>query len=315
MAGAGGSKTAVLAAILGNGAIAALKFAAGGLTGSSAMLSEGIHSLVDTGNGVLLLLGINASRKPPDAEHPFGHGKEVYFWSLIVAISIFGIGGGMSVYEGIRHMLHPSGLKDPTVNYVVLGIAFVVEGWSFWIATREFNKARGSKSVLRAVREGKDPSIFTVVFEDGAAMLGLVVAFFGVLLGHLLENPYFDGGASVVIGLILCGVAVFLTIETKGLLLGEAADPALVADVERIVAEDEAVRAVLGTLSRQLGPHDVMVALQIEFAPGLPAEEVRAAIDRVEARIAVEHPDVKHVFVEVDSLRGRVAAAGRTGGE
>src|SRR4051794_25529644 len=197
------SKAAVYAAIAGNLAIAVTKFIAAFVTGSSAMLSEGIHSVVDTGNGLLLLLGIRRSRKPPDPNHPFGHGKELYFWTLIVAILIFAVGGGMSLYEGLVHLRHPSELKDPTWNYLVLAVAAAVEGFAWSVAYRHLRKSGGRRNLWSAIRASKDPTTFTVLFEDSAALLGLLVAFLGVYLGHRLHNPYLDGAASVVIGVIL----------------------------------------------------------------------------------------------------------------
>src|SRR5215212_1032730 len=191
----------------GNFAIAVTKFVAAGVTGSSAMLSEGVHSLVDTGNGLLLLWGIRAASKPADDRHPFGRGKELYFWTLIVAVLIFGIGGGISIYEGLKHIQHPEVVKNPAINYVVLAFAFVFEGAAWFIAFREFRKLKGRRSYIQAVRESKDPTTFTVLFEDSAALLGLVVAFLGVFLGHALGVPELDGVASVVIGVILCVVA------------------------------------------------------------------------------------------------------------
>ena len=218
------SRTAIFAAIAGNLAIAATKLIAAFFTGSSAMLSEGIHSLVDTGNGGLLLLGLRKSQKPADANHPFGHGKELYFWSLVVAILIFALGGGMSVYEGVTHLSHAQ-LHDPTWNYVVLGFAIVFESFSFYFAYKAFRKEMSGQGVFKTIRASKDPTTFTVLFEDTAALLGLVVAFLGIFLGHQLNNPYLDGVASIVIGVILAVVAGFLAFESKGLLIGEGVDP------------------------------------------------------------------------------------------
>src|SRR5665647_3511448 len=202
------SKRAVVAAIIGNAAIAVIKFIAGSITGSSAMISEGIHSLVDTGNGGLLYHGLRRSARPADSNHPFGHGMEVYFWSLIVAVSIFGIGGGMSIYEGIIHIQHPAPLENPTINYIVLALAAVFESLSFSVAWRAFRTTRGSRRTLSAIHHGKDPSLFTVLFEDTAALLGLGVAFVGVFLSHRLKEPVIDGAASIIIGGILVCAAV-----------------------------------------------------------------------------------------------------------
>lgn len=298
------SKKAVIAAIAGNFAIAVIKFVAAAMTGSSAMLSEGIHSLVDTGNGALLYLGIRKSMRPADADHPFGHGKELYFWSLIVAISIFGIGGGMSMYEGIVHILHPGLLENPTVNYLVLAVATLVEGASFAVALRLFRASKGTRGWWEAIRDGKDPSLFTVLFEDSAAMLGLVVAFIGVLAGHLLENPYLDGAASVVIGVILAAVAIFLAYESKGLLVGESAGEEVVRDIRRIAERDPAVEAIGRVLTMHLGSHDVLLNLELDFVDSFSAEEIHDAVHRIEDAIAERRPEVTRIFIEVESIRG-----------
>ena len=225
------SKRAVVAATAGNVAIAVIKFVAAAMTGSSAMMSEGIHSIVDTGNGALLLHGLRRGARPADAQHPFGHGMEVYFWSLIVAMSIFGIGGGMSMYEGINHLRHPAALQNPLVNYIVLALAVVFESLSFSVAWKTFRRSRRGRPTLAAIHHGKDPSLFTILFEDTAALLGLFVAFVGVLVSHLFHAPLADGAASVVIGLILVVAALWLAHESRSLLVGEAADPELVTNV------------------------------------------------------------------------------------
>jgi cation diffusion facilitator family transporter len=224
---ASSSKKVIIAALIGNGLIAVTKFIAAAMTGSSAMLSEGIHSVVDTGNQVLLLYGLRRSRLPADDRYPFGRGKEVYFWSFVVAIMIFAVGAGLSIYEGVDHIISPQHVENPTVNFVVLGLAMLFEGAAWLFAMREFSRAKGKWNYIQAVRRGKDPSLFVVVFEDSAAMLGLVVAFIGILLGQLTGIPYFDGAASIVIGLILGGTAAWLAYETKGLLIGESANPEL----------------------------------------------------------------------------------------
>jgi cation diffusion facilitator family transporter len=297
------SKPAVIAAIAGNVAIAVIKFAAAAMTGSSAMISEGIHSVVDTGNGCLLLVGLKKSEKPANERHPFGYGKEVYFWSLIVAMSVFGVGGGLSIYEGIDHLRHPNPLGDPTANYVVLGLSALFESISFTVAYRQFRRHKGQRSTIQAIRHGKDPSMFTVVFEDSAALAGLAIAFVGILLSHLLDNVYLDGVASVGIGLLLAAVALWLAIETKGLLVGESADPALVEEIERIAADDPAVVAVGHALTMHLGPDEVLLNLGIEFAPDTPAGDIHAAVHRIEERIIAKYPEVTRIYLEVESFR------------
>jgi cation diffusion facilitator family transporter len=294
------SKQAVVAAIIGNAVIAVIKFVAGVMTGSSAMISEGIHSVVDTGNGGLLFHGLRRGARAPDTAHPFGHGMEVYFWSLIVAVSIFGIGGGMSIYEGVTHMRHPSALEGATIAYVVLGLAAVFESLSFSVAYRAFRTHRGSRGTLTAIHHGKDPSLFTVLFEDTAALLGLLVAFLGVFLSHLLNMPILDGAASVIIGLILICAAGWLAYESKSLLVGEAADPALVQAVREIALADPVVVGLGQVLTMHMGPDEVLLNIEVQFTHGLPAEEIHAAIHRIEEHISKPFPEVNRVFVEVE---------------
>jgi len=296
------SRTAIFAAIAGNLAIATTKFIAAYFTGSSAMLSEAIHSVVDTGNGGLLLFGLKRSKRPADASHPFGHGKELYFWTLIVAILIFALGGGMSVYEGVTHLLHPR-MADPTWNYVVLGFAIVFEGFSFFFAFRAFRGELQGQGILTAIRRSKDPTNFTVLFEDTAAMLGLVVAFLGIFLGDMLHNPYFDGAASIVIGLILGGVASFLAFESKGLLIGEGVNPETLASIRELVTGDEAVAQVRKSLTMHFGPSDVLLNLEVRFKKHLRANQIADAITRLEATIRQKHPEVTHIFIEAKSLK------------
>lgn len=300
---AGGSRTVIYAAIGGNLAIAVTKFAASTLTGSSAMLSEAVHSLVDTGNGLLLLWGIRQSSKPADDNHPFGRGKELYFWTLVVAILIFAVGGGISLYEGIAHIQHPSPITDPTVNYVVLGLALLFEGGAWWVAFREFRKSKlDEHGYFQAVRESKDPTTFTVLFEDTAAMLGLIVAFFGVLLGHTLQLPILDGTASVIIGVILALVAVFLAYESKGLLIGEGVDARTRASINKLAADDPDITRLARALSMHFGPQEVLLTMEIDFRPDLTAAQTTTAIDRLDKAIRTLHPEIKHIFVEAQSI-------------
>ena len=238
------------------------------------MISEGIHSVVDTGNGGLLFYGLKRGARPADEHHPFGHGMEVYFWSLIVAVSIFGIGGGMSIYEGITHIQHPVELEDPTINYIVLALAMVFESISFSVAWRVVPQVQArARRTLAAIHHGKDPSLFTVLFEDTAALLGLVVAFFGVFLSHQLNAPVLDGAASIVIGCILVVAALWLAYESRSLLVGEAADPEMVADIRRIVLDDPSVTGLGVVLTMHLGPDDVLLNIEVKFTPGLTAED------------------------------------------
>ncbi|HEY8204958.1 MAG TPA: cation diffusion facilitator family transporter [Pyrinomonadaceae bacterium] len=297
----GESKVAIFAAIAANLAIAITKFVAAFFSGSSAMLSEAIHSLVDTGNGALLLVGLRKSQKPPDRNHPFGHGKELYFWPLIVAILVFSLGGGMSVYEGITHLAHPH-RGDPTWNYFVLGIAFVFESISAYLAFRAFRKELNGAGVIETIRASKDPTTFTVLFEDSAALAGLVVAFLGIFLGQMFDNPYLDAVASIVIGAILASVAVFLAYETKGLLIGEGVDPETLASIRSIAAADVAVQEVRKSLTMHFGPNEVLLALDVGFKSHLSANEISEAINRLEDAIRARHPKIKHIFIEAKAL-------------
>ncbi len=295
------SKTAIFAAIAGNLAIAATKLVAAFFTGSSAMLSEGIHSIVDTGNGGLLLLGLRMSHKPADATHPFGHGMELYFWSLVVAILIFALGGGMSVYEGVAHLAHPQ-VHHSIWNYLVLGFAIIFESISFYFAYKAFRKEMAGGGVFETIRASKDPATFTVVFEDTAALLGLVVAFLGIFLGHVLNNPYLDGVASIVIGAILAVVAGFLAYESKGLLIGEGVDPKTLASIRAIAGADRTVEEVRRSLTMHLGPNEVLLTLDIRFKKHLTAEEIADAVNRLERKIRDQHPEIHHIFIEAKSL-------------
>jgi cation diffusion facilitator family transporter len=265
------------------------------------MLSEGIHSLVDTGNGWLMLLGFRQSQKPPDADHPFGHGKELYFWSLVVAILIFALGGGMSVYEGVTHLSHPQ-VHHSIWNYLVLGFAIVFESLSLYFAYRAFRKEMSGQGVFETIRSSKDPTTFTVLFEDTAALLGLLVAFVGIFLGHQLNNPYLDGVASIVIGLILAVVAAFLAYESKGLLIGEGVDPVVLASIRSIAAADPAVAEVRKSLTMHFSPDDVLLTLDLGFKKHLTAEKIAAAVNRLEKQIRDQHPEIKHIFIEAKSL-------------
>ena len=293
---------AIYGAIAANLAIAITKFIAAAFTGSSAMISEGIHSVVDTGNQLLLLLGIHTSRHPADDQHPFGYGKNLYFWSLIVAVLLFGIGGGMAIYEGILHIFHPSDITDPAWNYIVLALAFVFEGISGFIAVRELLKENMKGSFWRSLRESKNPAVFTVVAEDFAALAGLVVAALGVYLGHRFNNHYMDGMASVGIGLILSAVAIYLATESKGLLIGESVDPSVIKSVDRIAAADPAVAGVRRPLTMHFGPREALLAMEIEFQPHLAAPEIVATIDRLQRKIQAEHPEIKHIYIEAAKI-------------
>ncbi len=298
-----GSKVVIFAAIAGNLAIAITKFVAAAITGSSAMLSEGIHSVVDTGNGLLLLFGIRQSQKPANEEHPFGRGQELYFWTLIVAIMIFAIGGGISFYEGVMHVLHPSEIQSVMISYVVLGFSILFEGISWTVALIEFRKLKGDMGYLEAVRASKDPTTFAVFFEDSAALLGLLVALIGISLGHALHEPRFDGAASIVIGLILAGVATLLAYETKSLLIGEAAAPQTEADVRAIIESDETVACFVKARTMHMGPSQVLLNMDLQFQPHLTAQEVADSIDRIEKKIREKHPEIVYIYLEAKTMK------------
>ena len=306
-------KKAIYAAIIGNGLIAVTKFVAATITGSAAMLSEGIHSLVDTGNGGLLLLGLRRGKIPADDAHPFGYGKEVYFWTLVVAMMIFAGGGGVSIYEGVRHLGHPAGTGDPTVAFIVLGLAFIFEGFALTVAWREFDKSRGAASTWGAIRTSKDPTAFAVLLEDSAAMGGIIVAAAGIAAAHLLDLPVLDAVASIVIGFLLVGVAIVLARETRGLLVGEAAEPELSAGVHRLVTEDDAVSGVERMLTMHVGPDDVLVNLDLTMRAGLDAEELTAAVARLDRQIKRAYPRIRYLFME--SVAIAAESATRTEGE
>jgi cation diffusion facilitator family transporter len=298
------STTAIVAAIAGNLAIAVTKFVAAAVTGSSAMLSEAIHSLVDTGNGGLMLLGVRKSRKPPDADHPFGHGRELYFWTLIVAILIFAVGGGMSAYEGITHLSQPSLPGKPGWSYAVLGFAFVFEGTSWFFGWKAFRAEQGSRGVLETIHDTKDPTSFSVLLEDSAALLGLVVAFLGIFLGRLLGMPYLDGAASIVIGLLLCGVAMVMVYESKGLLIGEGLDREALKSLRAVVEADPAVERVDHLHTLYLGAHEVLLTIEIRFRSTISALEVRESAARLRRAIQAQHPDVTRIFFGAESISG-----------
>ncbi len=301
---------AIYGAMAANLAIAVTKLVAAGFTGSSAMISEGIHSLVDTGNQLLLLLGLRRSKRPPDAGHPFGHGMEQYFWSLVVAMLLFGVGGGMSVYEGVTHLLHPHPLEDATWNYVTLGIAFLFEGVSWMLALRQLRPLIRERGVWKALRTSKDPSILVLFFEDSAALAGLVIAFLGIFLGHLWGSPAADGIASILIGLLLAGVATLLVQESKGLLLGESADPEVLRDIREIVAADPAVVKAGYPLTMHLGPEEVLLNLEIDFRPDLPPGRITESVNRLEEEIRRRHPEVRRIFIEARALGGSAHSLG-----
>ena len=310
----GESPKAVIAAVAANIAIGIVKFIAAFISGSSAMISEGIHSIVDSGNGLLILFGMKRAERKPDLAHPFGYSSELYFWTLVVAIMIFALGGGVSMYEGIHRIMSitpETTLGDPTLNYIIIAISAVIEGLSLRVALREFNAARGSTPPLQLIKEAKDPSTFTVVLEDSAAETGLLIAFLGTLLGQITGNAYFDGIASVLIGLLLAGVAIVLLRETKGLLIGEGLKADELAQVARIVEADPRVRKCGRILSLYLGPHDLLVTVDVTFEELASRDAIDEAIDGIEREIVRAFPQTTRIFIEPENERATQAAAKR----
>jgi cation diffusion facilitator family transporter len=304
------SKLAIYGAIAANIAIAITKFIVAGFTGSSAMLSEGVHSAVDTFNGILLLVGLRLSKRPATDEHPFGHGKELYFWSLIVAVLIFGVGGGVSLYEGILHVRSPNPLEDPHWNYIVLAGAALFEGASFALAFRQFSRERGDTPFWQALHTSKDPTTYTVMAEDAAALAGLVIAALGVFFSHRLDMPRVDGAASIAIGLLLAGVAVLLIRESRGLLVGEGVSAETVQAIQAIAQAEAGVREVGRVLTMYVGPDDLLVTFDLSFAPEVPANDVATAIRSIEKKVRERFPRVRRIFLEpVRSSAASAAAA------
>ncbi|WP_374470334.1 cation diffusion facilitator family transporter [Phenylobacterium sp.] len=306
-----GSRLAIYAAAAGNLAIAASKFVAFAFTGSSAMLTEGIHSLVDTGNQGLLLVGLRRAARPPDPGHPFGHGMELYFWSFVVALMIFTLGGAFSIYEGVLKILRPEPMSRAWINFLVLSVAILFEGLSFTVAWREHRRRAGRTRFLASVRSSKDPSLFAVLLEDSAALVGLTIALAGVSAAVAFDWPQADGVASVGIGLLLTGVAAFMANETRSLLTGEAAAPAVVADVRRVLEADPRVERVVEILSFHLGPQEILVGVTIDFRDDLPGGEIERAAETLARQVREVRPSITRLFLrpgEAVGPQGPVAA-------
>jgi cation diffusion facilitator family transporter len=300
----GNARKVIYAAVLANLGIAAAKFVVAAITGSAAMLAEGIHSAVDTGNEVLLLIGERNSEKPPDKRHPFGYGKALYFWALLVALSVFSLGGGLSIYHGVQALRHPEPLEDPMWNYAVLAVSACFEGYSWNVSRKELNKRRKpGASLWQTVHTSKDASVFTVFIEDTAALLGLAIAAAGITLGHAFDNPYFDPAASVLIGLLLVGAAFALARETGALLVGEGIGTEATRRVCEILRADPSIQEVGKLLSMQLGPDEVLLTAAVQFNRGMRIDEVEAAIERLEKAVAAAYPAIRHIYFESGALR------------
>jgi len=292
-----GSNRVILTALAANVGIAVAKFVAAGITGSSAMITEGVHSLVDSTNHVLLLYGTRRSRKPPDARHPLGYGRELYFWSFVVAILVFSLGAGVSLYEGILHLLEPEPTTDPLVAFAVLGVAFVLEGWSTLAALKEFNAARGEKGVFRAIRDTKDAPTLIVLLENAGAMAGLAIAAAGIALAVTSGNPLYDGIASVLIGCVLAATAIMLLIEAKGLLIGEAAAPELVAALRQCTESHAGIVRVHDVITIHQAPDMVVGVISADFEDAISARDVERTVADIERMIAEQFPLVTRLYI------------------
>lgn len=302
-------------ALLGNLIIAVAKFIGAFVTSSAAMLSEAVHSVVDTLNEILLLYGLKKSQQPPDEEHPFGYGRELYFWSFIVALLVFALGAVVSIYQGVHHIFEPEPISSPFINYVILVVAFLCEGFSWLTALKGFRKYKGNMGYFEAFRKSKDPTTFTVLFEDSAALVGLVIAFLGVFLSHYFHAPTLDGIASILIGCILAIVAFLMARETKGLLMGESADPALPKHILELVQQDHAVLYANGVLTQQMGAHQVIASLSLEFKDNLTSDEIEACVNRLETRVKHLHPEIVGLFIKPQTKQvwlQRLAERGRS---
>src|SRR5436309_12323360 len=299
-----GSKKVVYAAIAANVAIAAAKYVAASVTGSSAMLAEAVHSTIDTGNELLLLLGMKRSARPPDSLHPYGHGKALYFYSLLVAVYIFGVGGGLAVHEGISHLKNPEIPSHPGWNYAVLALAAVFDLYSWRISYRELRARKDpNESIWDEIVGGKDPTVFTVFLEDSAGLLGVLLAFLAIFLARQFNNPYLDPIASIVIGSVLGVLAIFLGRESGALLVGERTNRARIKRLNEIICADAAVEKAGDLLTMQLGPEQVLLTVNIQFRRKLTLEQLESAIERIEARIRREQPSVQRIFIEAESFK------------
>jgi cation diffusion facilitator family transporter len=297
MSGQSDNNRTLIIALAANLGIAVSKFVAAAITGSSAMLTEGVHSLVDSANQLLLMWGRRASRRPPDSAHPFGYGRELYFWSFVVAVLVFALGAGVSVYEGVIHILHPEEAVSPLIGYAVLLVAFLLEGGSTVAAFRDFQAAKGRLGWVEAVRRSKDPPAFIVLLENGAAMAGILVAAAGLALSQVTGSPFWDGGASVVIGLILGVTAWLLAAESKALLIGEAADPELVDGLRRAAAARRGVAGVGHVLTLHSAPDQITAMMSVDFEDAITAGEVERIVAEIEAEAASRWPEVKRLYI------------------
>ena len=313
------AKHVIFAALAGNTAIAVIKFAAALFTGSAAMMSEAIHSAVDTGNQILLLIGLKRAARPASETHPFGHGLQLYFYTFVVAVLIFGLGAVLSILHGVDRIRAPEPMENPWINYVVLGLAVLFEGGSWWVALKAFNRERAGRPLLRSVQDSKDPTIFTVLFEDTAALTGLVIALIGVVASQALNLPVLDGVASVAIGVVLAVTAGFLAFESQSLLTGEAADPATRRGIAAIAVAEPGVMGLNDLRTMHFGPNEILVVLSLDFRDELTAAEVEATVAQLEQRVRAAYPQAGRIYVEAQSsanhaaVRAAVMAGGGPG--
>jgi cation diffusion facilitator family transporter len=294
---AGGSTRVIITALVANVGIAIAKFIASGITGSSAMLTEGVHSLVDSTNHVILLYGTKRANKRADKVHPLGYGRELYFWSFVVAILVFSLGAGVALYEGILHILHPEHGADPLVAYIVLGVSFALESWSTWEALKAFNQTRGDESLWQALKDSKDAPTIIVLLENGGALAGLAIAAAGIAMSHWTQNPVWDGIASVMIGLVLAAVAIILCIEAKGLLIGESADPALIEALRLSAETHDGVTKVHEVLTVHHAPDQVVSVISADFDDDISAGDVERIVRDIEAKVAADFPIITRLYV------------------
>jgi len=295
---ASAAKLTVYVALAGNVAVAVTKFVAAAITGSSAMLSEGMHSLVDTINELLLLYGMKRASRPPDSLHPYGHGRELYFWSFIVALLVLALGASASLYEGINHILNPELMSNPLLNYAVLSISFILDGISWLVGFKAFRQKKGVSGYRTAFRESKDPTVFTVLFEDTAALLGVLIAAAGIGAAHALNKPWLDGAGSIGIGIVLLVSSLLLARETKGLLIGESAEIQVRDAILGIARKDPDVDSANGVLTIQMGVDQIIAALSVEFHDGLNTTQIEKCVNRIEKALKVAEPDIAILFVK-----------------
>jgi len=295
----------IYAALAGNCLIAISKAVAASITGSSAMISEAVHSCADPGNELLLLYGLRRAELPADQEFPFGHGKEIYFWSFVVAMVLFAGGAGLSVYHGVDQLLTPVPVRHSRVSYCVIGLSLVFEGTSWYLALREFSRSKGGWGYIQAFHRGKDPSLFIVLLEDSAAILGLVVAFFGISLSNATGYPAYDAAAAIIIGLILAGTALLLAMETKGLLIGESANKEVVQEIRHLASQCKEIKRVNEVLTMHMGPDFILVNISVDFVDPILATDVEVTVAKLDRDIKRAYPQVKRIFIEIETWRAK----------